>query len=72
MKKKKLMAACLAGALVISSVIVPGQASVKAKGKSLTEGLVASYDFNDGKITNSVSGQGQAKMLTARMVQHVR
>lgn len=63
MKKKKLMAACLAGALVISSVIVPGQASVKAKGKSLTEGLVASYDFNDGKITNSVSGQGQAKVV---------
>ena len=37
MKKKKRMAACLAGALVMSSVIVPGQASVKAEGKSLTD-----------------------------------
>lgn len=63
MKKKKLMAACLAGALVMTSVIVPGQASVKAEGKSLTEGLVASYDFNDGQIVNGVSGQGQAKAI---------
>ena len=63
MKKKKLMAACLAGALVMSSVIVPGQASVKAEGKSLTEGLVASYDFNDGQLANGVDGQGQAKAI---------
>ena len=63
MKKKKLMAACLAGALVMSSIIVPGQASVKAEGKSLTEGLVASYDFNDGQLANGVDGQGQAKAV---------
>ena len=63
MKKKKRMAACLAGALVMSSVIVPGQASVKAEGKSLTEGLVASYDFNDGQLANGVDGQGQAKAI---------
>lgn len=63
MKKKKRMAACLAGALVMSSVIVPGQASVKAEGKSLTEGLVASYDFNDGQLANGVDGQGQAKAV---------
>ena len=63
MKKKKLMAACLAGALVMSSIIVPGQASVKAEGKSLTEGLVASYDFNDGQLANGVDGQGQAKVV---------
>ncbi len=63
MKKKKLMAACLAGALVMSSVIVPGQASVKAEGKSLTEGLVASYDFNDGQLANGIDGQGQAKAV---------
>lgn len=63
MKKRKLMAACLAGALVMSSVIVPGQKSVKAEGDSLKEGLVASYDFNDGQIANSVSGQGEAKTI---------
>ncbi len=63
MKRKKVLAALLAGALVMSSVAFPNSMSVKAERRTLEDGLVASYDFNKKDLTNGVSGQGQAEAI---------
>ena len=63
MKRKKVLAALLAGALVMSSAAFPNSMSVKAERRTLEDGLVASYDFNKKDLTNGVSGQGQAEAI---------
>lgn len=63
MKRKKVLAALLAGALVMSSAAFPNSMSVKAENRTLEDGLVASYDFNKKDLTNGVSEQGQAEAI---------
>ena len=63
MKRKKVLAALLAGALVMSSAVFPNSMSVKAENRTLEDGLVASYDFNKKDLTNGVSEQGQAEAI---------
>ena len=48
MKKKNLLSGLLAGALILTSVVVPGMGKeVKAEEYDLTKGLVASFSFED-------------------------
>lgn len=63
MKRKKVLAALLAGALVMSLSAFPNSMSVKAENRTLEDGLVASYDFNKKDLTNGVSEQGQAEAI---------
>ena len=63
MKRKKVLAALLAGALVMSSAAFTNSMSVKAENRTLEDGLVASYDFNKKDLTNGVSEQGQAEAI---------
>lgn len=63
MKRKKVLAALLAGALVMSSAAFPNSMSVKAENRTLEDGLVASYDFDQKDLTNGISGQGQAEAI---------
>lgn len=63
MKRKKVLAAFLAGALVMSSAAFPNSMSVKAENRTLEDGLVASYDFDQKDLTNGISGQGQAEAI---------
>ncbi len=48
MKKKNLLSGLLAGALILTSVVVPGMGKeVKAEEYDLAQGLVASFSFED-------------------------
>ena len=48
MKRKNLLSGLLAGALILTSVVVPGMGKeVKAEEYDLTKGLVASFSFED-------------------------
>lgn len=47
MKRKNLISGLLAGALVLTSVVVPGVQEVKAEDYDLSQGLVASYSFEE-------------------------
>ena len=51
MKRKNIISGLLAGALVLTSVVVPGVQEVKAEDYDLSRGLVASFSFE-----NSLSG----------------
>ena len=50
MKRKSFISGLLAGALVLTSVIIPGAKPVQAEEYDLTEGLVASYSFDKGRL----------------------
>ena len=54
MKRIKLISGLLAGALMLSSVVVP--AKVQAKNVDLESGLVASYSFDDSSLSSSTGG----------------
>ena len=58
MKRIKLISGLLAGALMLSSVVVP--AKVQAKTVDLESGLVASYSFDDGSLSSSTGAAATA------------
>lgn len=58
MKRIKLISGLLAGALMLSSVLVP--AKVQAKNVDLESGLVASYSFDDGSLSSSTGAAATA------------
>ncbi len=67
MKRNKVLAALLAGALVMTSAALPNSVSVKAEKRTLEDGLVASYDFNDMTLTNKITDQGQAEAVITKL-----
>ena len=65
MKRKNLLSGLLAGALVLTSVVVPGTGKeVKAEEYDLTEGLVASYSFDDENLTDGQGGKDASAIVT--------
>ena len=58
MKRIKLISGLLAGALMLSSVVVP--AKVQAKNVDLKSGLVASYSFDDRSLSSSTGAAATA------------
>ena len=62
MKRNKLISGLLAGALMLSSVLVP--AKVQAKNVDLESGLVASYSFDDGSLSSSTGGADARAVVT--------
>lgn len=64
MKKKHLLSGLLAGALVLTSVAVPGAKQVKAKEYDLTNGLVASYSFDEEDLTDGQGGAAASAIVT--------
>ena len=64
MKRIKLISGLLAGALMLSSVLVP--AKVQAKNVDLESGLVASYSFDDGSLSSSTGGADARAVVTWR------
>ena len=58
MKRIKLISGLLAGALMLSSVVVP--AKVQAKNVDLESGLVASYSFDDSSLSSSTGAAATA------------
>ena len=64
MKRTKLFYGFLAGALMLTSVAGPGAVSAAPEnGKTLTDGLVASYTFDDQALNNSVSENDAASPI---------
>lgn len=64
MKKKHLLSGLLAGALVLTSVVVPGTKQVNAEEYDLTEGLVASYSFDEENLKDSQGGADASAVVT--------
>ena len=64
MKRIKLISGLLAGALMLSSVVVP--AKVQAKNVDLESGLVASYSFDDSNLSSSTGGADARAVVTWR------
>ena len=64
MKRKSFISGLLAGALVLTSVIIPGAKPVQAEEYDLTEGLVASYSFDKEDLTDSVGGADASAIVT--------
>lgn len=65
MKKKNLVSGLLAGALVLTSVVVPETKNVaNAEEYDLAEGLVASYSFDNEDLTDSTGGEDAAAVVT--------
>ena len=62
MKRNKLISGLLAGALMLSSVVVP--AKVQAKNVDLESGLVASYSFDDSSLSSSTGGADARAVVT--------
>ena len=63
MKKKNLLSGLLAGALILTSVVVPGMGKeVKAEEYDLTKGLVASFSFDDEDLTDEQGGTSALPM----------
>lgn len=62
MKRNKLISGLLAGALMLSSVVVP--AKVQAKNVDLESGLVASYSFDDSSLSDSTGGADARAVVT--------
>ena len=58
MKRIKLISGLLAGALMLSSVVVP--AKVQAKTVDLESGLVTSYSFDDSSLSDSTGAAATA------------
>ena len=58
MKRNKLISGLLAGALMLSTVLVP--AKVQAKNVDLKSGLVASYSFDDRSLSSSTGAAATA------------
>lgn len=65
MKRKNLLSGLLAGALVLTSVFVPGVKNVvNAEEYDLSEGLVASFSFDDENLTDSQGGEDASAIVT--------
>lgn len=65
MKRKNLLSGLLAGALVLTSVAVPGIGKeVKAENYDLNEGLVASFSFDNGDLTDGQGGADASAVVT--------
>lgn len=65
MKRKNLISGLLAGALVLTSVFVPGVKNVvNAEEYDLTDGLVASYSFDDEDLTDGQGGSDATAIVT--------
>lgn len=64
MKKKHLLSGLLAGALVLTSVVVPGAKQVNAEEYDLTKGLVASYSFDKEDLTDGQGGADASAIVT--------
>ncbi len=65
MKKKNLLSGLLAGALVLTSVVVPGMGKeVKAEEYDLAQGLVASFSFDDEDLTDGQGGEAASAVIT--------
>lgn len=65
MKKKNLLSGLLAGALILTSVVVPGMGKeVKAEEYDLTKGLVASFSFDDKNLTDGQGGEAASAVIT--------
>ena len=62
MKRNKLISGLLAGALMLSTVLVP--AKVQAKNVDLESGLVASYSFDDSSLSSSTGGADARAVVT--------
>lgn len=65
MKRKNLLSGLLAGALVLTSVVVPGTGKeVKAEDYDLNEGLVASFSFDGEDLTDGQGGADASAVVT--------
>lgn len=64
MKRKNLISGLLAGALVLTSVVIPGAKSVNAEEYDLTNGLVASYSFDNEDLTDGQGGADASAVVT--------
>lgn len=65
MKRKNLLSGLLAGALVLTSVFVPGVKNVvNAEEYDLNEGLVASFSFDDENLKDSQGGEDASAIVT--------
>ena len=65
MKRKNLLSGLLAGALVLTSVVVPGTGKeVKAEDYDLNEGLVASFSFDSEDLTDGQGGADASAVVT--------
>ena len=64
MKRKNFISGLLAGALVLTSVIVPGAQPVKAEEYDLTEGLKAFYSFDDENLSDEQGGEAASAIVT--------
>lgn len=65
MKRKNLLSGLLAGALVLTSVVVPGMGKeVNAEEYDLTQGLVASYSFDNEDLTDGQGGADASAIVT--------
>ena len=60
MKRKNLLAGLLAGAMVLTSVVVPGPQKIQAAEE---DSLVASFSFEDA-LTDSQGGDGAAMIVS--------
>lgn len=64
MKRKNLLSGLLAGALVLTSVFVPGVKNVvNAEEYDLNEGLVASFSFDNEDLTDSQGGNDASAVV---------
>ena len=64
MKRKNLISGFLAGTLVLTSVVIPGAAPVSAEEYDLTDGLVASYSFDDESLADGQGGAAASAIVT--------
>ena len=65
MKKKNLLSGLLAGALILTSVVVPGMGKeVKAEEYDLTKGLVASFSFENEDLADGQGGEAASAVIT--------
>lgn len=65
MKRKNLLSGLLAGALVLTSVVVSGMGKeVKAEDYNLNNGLVASFSFENEDLTDGQGGNAASAVIT--------